>query len=135
MCCLFQIDTSLEARKLGYYLFWNIKQGRHSFNVTEDDMNALLDGKEAVQREQAWQMLDKNTDGAISMQEVMEATEDVYQCVSQSLTCCVVLPIWFYPSDRCVVLPIWFFTYQTAVWFYLSGLHMLCGFTYQTAPH
>lgn len=88
-----QIDTSQEARKLGYYLFWNIKQGRHSFNVTEDDMNALLDGKEAVQREQAWQMLDKNTDGAISMQEVMEATEDVYQCVSHTSTL-LLLPCW-----------------------------------------
>jgi hypothetical protein len=42
--------------------------------VTEDDINALLDGKDTDQRDWAWHMLDKSPDGAISMQEVMEAT-------------------------------------------------------------
>ena len=72
-------DARLAARQLGYLLFWCFR-GKHSANnivLDRQDVIACIQQAGIKQPQTAWNLLDRNGDGDLSLEEVVNAVQEV----------------------------------------------------------
>jgi hypothetical protein len=73
------ITNTMGARKLGYYLFWNIRQPGSGLAIDEDDVHQAAETAGLRHVETAWELFDRNCDCSATMEEVINAVEHVYE--------------------------------------------------------
>lgn len=70
------VTTESEAKKMAFYLFWNVKADLERSYLTLDDVMDFLPPLEA---EQAFAMLDRNGNGAVTLTETIAAVVDIFE--------------------------------------------------------
>lgn len=70
------VSTELEAKKLAFYLFWNVKADYARPNITRGDLADLLPSRDV---DAAADLLDADGDGCISSQDVCAAILAVFR--------------------------------------------------------
>jgi hypothetical protein len=74
-----QVADNVAARKLGYYIFWNLRQEQSGLAVAEAEV------KEAAARagikyvDAAWELFDRNCDSSATLEEILESVQQVFQ--------------------------------------------------------
>lgn len=71
-------DVKMHTWKLGYYLFWNLRDPGCTFpGLTKADVTAVAQ-RFAVPVSRAWLLLDHNNDRRVTMDEVIRSVEQAY---------------------------------------------------------
>lgn len=79
-----EIKDTVAARRLGYYIFWNLQKGS-KLAVTEEEVKAAAKRAGLKRSQSAWQLFDRNCDSSATLEEVVGGVEQVW-----CLACCKV---------------------------------------------
>ena len=71
-----EVTSETEAKKLAFFLFWNVKADPERPYLTFDDVTEFLPPGEA---EQAYVMLDRNGNGSVSLSECIAAVVEIFE--------------------------------------------------------
>lgn len=72
------ITDSVSARKLGYYIFWNLRQGDTSgLAVDEAEVKEAASRAGIKHTDTAWELFDRNCDNAATLEEIVGSVETV----------------------------------------------------------
>ncbi|KAK9815600.1 hypothetical protein WJX72_006571 [[Myrmecia] bisecta] len=71
-----EVSSKNEAKKLAFYLFWNIKPYFDRNYIMPEDLEHFLPPKKA---QQAFEMLDIDGDGQVSLHDIRDAVIQIYQ--------------------------------------------------------
>jgi hypothetical protein len=69
----------VAAKKLGYYIFWNLRLEDSGLAIAEDEVKdaAAQAGIKLV--DAAWELFDRNCDNSATLEEILESVQQVFQ--------------------------------------------------------
>jgi hypothetical protein len=72
------LKNKMSARKLGYYLFFNLRREDSGLALQEEDVHSSAERAGLRHKESAWSLLDRNGDTFATLDEVLDSVEKVY---------------------------------------------------------
>ena len=81
-----ELNSSAEARKLAFYLFWNIKPYFDRNFIIQEDLEHFLSAKKAAQ---AFTLLDVDGDGKVCSYAACCGTGATHTAACTMLTACI----------------------------------------------
>lgn len=76
-----EIRNKSSARRVGFYIFWNLKRNSERMDIIESDLRALI--PDPGQRALAWKMLDPDGSGTADLQECVDCVVSAYRSRKQ----------------------------------------------------
>lgn len=70
-----KVENEMEAKRVGSFLYWNIKGSLDEDGITKQDLEEYLEKEDL---DLAFAMLDINEDGAVSLKECIQAVDNIY---------------------------------------------------------
>lgn len=74
-----QVTDTVVARKLGYYIFWNLRQENSGLAVAESEVREAALRAGIKHPSAAWELFDRNCDRSATLEEIVESVEQVFQ--------------------------------------------------------
>lgn len=81
------ITDTVSARKLGYYIFWNLRQEHSGLAVDEQEVKEAASRAGIRRIDTAWELFDRNCDQSATLEEVIGSVETVRTLFSFSRVC------------------------------------------------
>jgi hypothetical protein len=74
------IKDKVSAKKLGYYIFWNLRKEDSGMAVDEAEVKEAASRAGIRHTDTAWQLFDRNCDQSATLEEVVGSVEHVRCC-------------------------------------------------------
>lgn len=71
------IKDSVMARKLGYYIFWNLRHEQSGLAVEESEVREAAARAGIRHVDTAWELFDRNCDQSATLEEIVGSVETV----------------------------------------------------------
>jgi hypothetical protein len=73
------ITDAAAARKLGYYIFWNLRQEHSGLAVDEGEVREAASRAGIKHVDAAWELFDRNCDSSATLEEIVASVEQTFQ--------------------------------------------------------
>lgn len=71
------IATSMSARQLGYYIFFNLRQQDSGLAIRKHEVDEAAAAAGLRHVATAWELFDRNSDACATMEEVVDGVQQV----------------------------------------------------------